>query len=237
MSKKALELGVSQPEVHLARGEALMSAWRWDESAAEVRKTLELDPNNADAHYFYGYGYLMPEKRFSEALKEFQVALSLNPLSRIMETNYAVALWDAGRPADAEAAFRKVIEEDPSFVPAYEKASYFYAGEKRFGDAVNALKKAAGLMGLKEAGRDWNSDAKGYNELLTIDLKARGDWEPVVAMSYELLGQRDKALELLNQALEQVGEELMMVVRFPSMNGMSGDARFKELIRKMGLRE
>ena len=237
MSKKALELGSSLPEVHLARAEAMMCAWRWEESAAEVRRTMALDPNNADAHYFYAYGYLMPEKRFDEAVKEIQVALSLNPLSRITQTNYAVALWDAGRTADAEAEFRKVIEEDPSFVPAYEKASYLYAGEKRFGDAMNELKKAAELMGYKDPVRNLSADAKSYSELLAIELKARGDWEPSVGMSYELMGERDKAFELWNTAVEQKGEELMMVVRFRSMDGLWGDARYKELMKKMGLPE
>ncbi len=237
MSKKALELGNSLPQAHLARAEAMMCGWRWEESAVEARKTLELDPNDAGAHYFYAYGYLLPHKRYDEALKEFQAALSLDPLSRIMETNYAIALWDAGRTADAEAEFRKVMEEDPTFVPAYAKASYVYAGEKKFGDAVNALKRAAELMGFKDAIRDWGADAKSYSELLTIELKPRGDWEPAVAMSYELMGERDKAFELLNEALERRGEELMMVVRFPSMDGLRGDARYKELMKKVGLPE
>jgi serine/threonine protein kinase/TolB-like protein len=237
MSKKALELDSSLPQVHLARAQAMMCAWRWEDSAAEARKTLEIDPNDARAHYFYAYGYLLPHKRYDEAIKEFQAALSLDPLSRIMETNYAVALWDAGRTTEAEAEFKKVNEEDPTFLPAYEKSSYLYAGEKKFGDAVNALKKAAELMGQKDAVRDWGADAKSYNELLTIELKPRGDWEPVVGMSYELMGQRDKAFELWNEAVEQRAEELMMVVRFPSMEGLRGDARYKELIKKMGLPE
>jgi TolB-like protein/tetratricopeptide (TPR) repeat protein len=236
MSKKALELGSSLPQVHLARAEAMMVAWRWEESAAEARKTLEIDPNDAGAHYFYAYGYLLPHKRYDEALKEFQAALSLDPLSRIVETNYAIALWDAGRTSDAEAEFRKVIEEDPTFVPAYEKGSYVYAGEKKFGEAVNDLKKVAELMG-NTAARDWSADAKSYSELLTIGLKARGDWEPSVGMSYELMGERDKTFELWNEAVAQKGEELMMVVRFPSMDGLRGDARYKELMKKMGLPE
>jgi len=236
-SKKALELGSGLPEAHLARSEALMCAWRWDESAVEVRRTLELDPNNAEAHYFYAVGYLVPEKRFDEALKEYQAALSLDPLSRIMQANYAIGLWDAGRAAEAEAEFRKVLEEDPKFLPARIKSSFLYAGTGKLGEAVSQLKTVAEIESLEGTARAWSADTKSYNELLTIVLKARGDSDPGVAMSYELVGQRDKAFELLNEAVEQRAEELMMVMRFPSINGLRGDARYKELMKKMGLPE
>jgi predicted Zn-dependent protease len=56
-----------------------------------------LNPNSATAHYFYAYGILVPEKRTDQALEQYRIALSLDPLSPIVNMNYAVALMIAGR--------------------------------------------------------------------------------------------------------------------------------------------
>jgi predicted Zn-dependent protease len=41
-------------------------------------------------HYFYAFSVLVPQKRLPEALREYRQALDLDPLSQIMNTNYAV---------------------------------------------------------------------------------------------------------------------------------------------------
>ena len=62
-SRKALELDDSLSEAHAARASALANAWKWSEAEPEFRRALELNPNNAGAHYFYAFGFLLPEKR------------------------------------------------------------------------------------------------------------------------------------------------------------------------------
>ena len=86
----------------------------WREADQEYRRAIELDPNSAPAHYLYAFSLLVPEKRFDQAFEEFHIALALDPLSPIMNTNYAVTLMDAHRYPEALAQFRKTIERDPN---------------------------------------------------------------------------------------------------------------------------
>ena len=86
-TRKALELDDSLPEAHLARADFLTCTWKWREAEQEYRRAIELDPNSATAHYLYAFSLLVPEKRFDQALEEFHIALALDPLSPIMNTN------------------------------------------------------------------------------------------------------------------------------------------------------
>ena len=92
-SQKGVQLDDSLSETHAARAGALAFAWHWKEAEAEYRRAIQINPNNAAAHYFYAFVLLMPQSRFDEANKEFQTALSLDPLSPIINTNYAWSLW------------------------------------------------------------------------------------------------------------------------------------------------
>jgi tetratricopeptide (TPR) repeat protein len=158
-TRKALELDDSLPEAHAARAWALATAWRWSEAESEFRRAIELNPNNAAAHYFYAFGYLAPENRLDEGLEQFRIALSLDPLSSIINTNYAVMLMEARRYPESLAQFQKVLERDPNFGPAHYKLSQLYAASGRFAEAVSELRKIVSKAG------SWSRDAKGYCEV------------------------------------------------------------------------
>jgi eukaryotic-like serine/threonine-protein kinase len=64
-TRKALDLDSSLSEAHAARGMALASEFRWSEAEPEFRRAIELNPNNATAHYFYSISYLLPQNRSS----------------------------------------------------------------------------------------------------------------------------------------------------------------------------
>src|SRR6202142_4416438 len=125
--RKALELDDSLSEAHAARANALTSSWKWGEAEREFRRAIALNPNNASAHYFYAFTFLMPENRIEESLEEFRIALSLDPLSPIVNVNYGLTLMVARRYPEALAQFNKVMERDPSFLPAGFYLSQVYA--------------------------------------------------------------------------------------------------------------
>src|SRR5271165_352537 len=146
-ARKALELDDSLSEAHAARANALSSAWKWNESEPEFRRAIELNPNNASAHYFYAFNYLMPENHLEQSLAEFRLALSLDPLAPIMKMNYGLTLLAAGRYPEAVAQLKEVLERDPSFGPAHYYLSQFYATMGRYAEAVSELQIAAATKG------------------------------------------------------------------------------------------
>jgi len=230
-SRKALELDDSLAEAHAARASALAVAWRWSEAEPEFRRALELSPNSAAVHYFYAFIYLVPEKRTDEALHELQIALSLDPLSPIVNTNYAATLMVAHRYPEAIAQFQKTLERDPSFGPAHLKLSYLYATMGRFAEANSEMQKFSPTPG------HWSADAKGYNELSLVALPKLGEWQADAALTFAVRGDRDKAIEYLNKAFSDQSSELPLGIRFPALDPLRSDPRFADLMHRLGLPE
>jgi serine/threonine protein kinase/tetratricopeptide (TPR) repeat protein len=226
-ARKALELDDSLSEAHTARAVALSSDWKWSEAEPEYRRAIELNPNNATAHYFYAFTFLMPENRIDESLQEFHVALSLDPLSSIVNTNYGLTLMVARRYPQALAQFHKTLERDPTFVPGIFYLSQVYATTGHYADAVSELQKAGTVKG------SWSPDAQGYLKLM---LEAGTDAPPTnIAVSYALAGDREKAFEYLEKAYSQEDSELMACIRFPAFDSLRSDPRFVDLMKRLGL--
>jgi eukaryotic-like serine/threonine-protein kinase len=228
-SRKALELDDSLAEAHTARAAALSTAWRWNEADPQFRRALELSPNSATVHYFYAFLYLVPENRIDEALKEFQIALSLDPLSPIVNTNYAATLMIARRYPEALAQFQKTLERDPNFAPAHLKLGFLYATMERFAEANAEMQKFAPTPG------NWTADAKGYNELAMATLPKLGDWEADGALTFAIRGDREKAFAYLQQAFSNQSTDLTLAIRFPALEPLHSDPRYADLVRRMGL--
>jgi serine/threonine protein kinase/TolB-like protein/tetratricopeptide (TPR) repeat protein len=229
-SRKAIELDDSLSEAHASRAAALSNALRWSEAEPEFKRAIELNPNNATAHYFYGFIFLAPENRLGQAMDEMRTALSLDPLSRIVNANYGVTLMDAHRYAESEAQFRKTVELDPAFGPAHYKFSQLLATTGRFDEAVKELAKFSPEPG------NWTPDAKGYAGLAEAGL-AKNEWYSAVAGAYAIEGDRDKAFGYLDRAYAEDDQELMISVRYPCFDKMRSDPRYKDLMKKMGLPE
>lgn len=231
-ARKAVALDDHLPEAHMALASALALSWKWTEAEPEFRRALELNPNSAQAHYFYAFSYLLPQKRTSEAIDHVRTAISLDPLSPIVNTNYAVLLFTAGRSDEALAQFRKVLERDPAFVPALYKLSQMYAATGNFEQAVSELHKSANppLPG------DWTPDAKGYNKL-ALAMKDSINNLAVASESYVLIGDRDKAIERMQLGVEDQDTELTFAIRYPVFDALRSDPRYIALLHEMGLSE
>jgi serine/threonine protein kinase/tetratricopeptide (TPR) repeat protein len=228
-ARKALQLDDSLSEAHAARGLSLSNQFRWGEAESEFKRAVELNPNNAAAHYFYAMGCLAPLKRIDEAMQEYQTALSLDPLSPIVNANYAVLLVEAHRYPESLAQFQKVLERDPNFTPAHYKLSELYATEGRFAEAVSEIRKVVPTPGA------WSTDAKSYHDLM---LGLRGtDRSAALAVAAAIEGNRDEAFQYLEKAYADGDDELRFAIRYPALDPLRSDPRYADLMRRLGLPE
>jgi len=228
-SRKAVELDDSLSAAHAARAFALSNLHRWTEAESEFRRSLALNPNNAPAHYFYAFGFLANQNRQPEAIDQMQTALSLDPLSSIVNTNYAVVLMEAHRYPESLAQFQKVLERDSGFGPAHYKLSQLYATTGRFADAVNEV------QGAFPKPIPVSSDAKGYLQLILL-LKGT-DRSTAAAVAAALLGDRDQAFQYLEKAYADGDSELLIGIRYPALDPLRSDPRYKDLMRRLDLPE
>jgi serine/threonine protein kinase/Tfp pilus assembly protein PilF len=229
-SQKAVELNGTLPETHAALAMALANSWNFKDAEPEFKRALELNPNSAPTHYFYAVALLAPQNRIEEALQHYRTALSLDPLSSIVNANYAMAYMQARRYPEALAEFQKVLARDPNFYPAHYKLSILYATTGRFADAVTEMK-----IWLR-TNTTATPDAKGYLAMAkAMNERDSADTFATVAMAYALLGDRDQAFQYLDKAYANGDSQLLFAVRLPALDSLRSDPRYPELLRKMGL--
>jgi serine/threonine protein kinase/tetratricopeptide (TPR) repeat protein len=225
-ARQALELDDSLSEAHAARALALATAWKWSEAEPEFLRAIELDPNNASAHYFYALAYLAPENRLEDAQSQYRTALSLDPLSSIVNTNYGILLMETRQYPESLAQFQKVLERDPKFTPAHYRLSQLYATTGRFPEAVAEFHKAFSKTTV-------TNDAKGYLQLMqTLEGTDRSG---AVAVAAALAGDRDQAFQNLEKAYTDGDFELLISIRYPALDALRSDPRYADLMNRFAL--
>jgi serine/threonine protein kinase/tetratricopeptide (TPR) repeat protein len=230
-TRKAIELDDSLPESHLARADALTFSYKWSEAEKEFKKAIELNPNNATGHYFYAFTLLLPLKRFDDAFEQYKIALSMDPLSPIMNLNQATMLMTAHRYPEALTAFQRVSQSDPHFQPTHFKFSQYYAANGDFAHAVPEFQKFFGVPG------SFSLDAKGYREVGQAQFADRPETMMWMALAIAPTGDKDKVFEYLNKAFAEQEIELILSIRYPTLDPFRSDPRYADLVRRMGLPE
>jgi serine/threonine protein kinase/Tfp pilus assembly protein PilF len=230
-TRKALELDPSLAEAHTARAVVLCQMWKWNEAEVEYRRSIELSPNNANTHYFYAMEFLNARKRMDESLAEFRTALSLDPLSAIVNTNYALSLGIAHRYDESLQQFQKTLQSDPQFRPAHYKFSQILSAVGRYPEAIHELQLFTDARGT------FSPDANGYLAL-SLAIGPKLQFTPsVYAVAYAVAGNREKTLEQFEKAYDEADEELLISVRQPQIYLVRSEPRYKELMRKLDLPE
>ena len=118
----------------------------WTAAEREYRRAIQLDPNYATAHHWYG-GFLSAMGRHEEALQQAMTARTLDPLSPIIQTWVGLRYYFAEKYEEAIAEYRKALELDPDFAPAHWHLGWAYeqpVGSRR---ALSEAERAAAIDG------------------------------------------------------------------------------------------
>ena len=261
-ANKAIELDPTIAEAYAALGK-VKSHYDFDFPGAEKEflKAIELNPNSADAHFFYANSYLLPMGRMKEAIAENKKALELDPLS-IPINNFLGHMYAwAGDYDNSYKQFQHTIKMDPSFPLAHEFLSTVMEYQGRYKEAIQEYQKSQLLSGVdpaeaaKEAARRLDAFEKGgekgyWQHILQQMLQDQqrgpstqlphreGEGPTEIAKLYAQLGDKDNAFHWLDRAYdEREGQILTLIKVFPSFNSLRSDPRYAELLRKLGLPE
>jgi tetratricopeptide (TPR) repeat protein len=113
------------------------------EAIAELRKAVELEPLEADAHHSLGVAYA-EDGRWEEAIKAYRQALSIPTFAEpeVARHNLGLALYSVGRLKEAEDSLRLAISLDPAFFPAYYTLGLVLVSQSRPEEAKQAFRRA-----------------------------------------------------------------------------------------------
>jgi len=240
---RALELDSQLSEAYSAQGFLQFSCdWDWKSGENSIKRALELNPNNLDAHYHYTV-LLMALGRFPEALTEIQTAEQVDPLSHQVQVLFGHLLYRAGRYDEAVRRLRQAIDREPRSGQAHHLLGLVYEQMGRYPEAMEFHDKNRVLRGGRSdkplspsilariyARMGKRSEAQRL-------LKGLGDSgsEPSPAAAYAALGDADAAFRLLFRRVERHGAQSVLIKTDPQFIGLRSDPRWKELLARMNL--
>ena len=129
--------------MHNGVGAALSRAGRNDEAAPHFETALRLKPDRPKIHFNLGHVRFM-QGRWAEAVACFQRSIDLLPTDKAIY-NLAAAQANAGNTADAETAYRALLERTPLHVPAMIALADLCRQTGRLDQAIVIYKQALGL--------------------------------------------------------------------------------------------
>lgn len=218
--------------------------WNWAESKKHYARAIELNPNYATAHHWYGDAYLEEMGKVDEALAEIEKAEQLDPLSPIIATDHGKALILARRYDDAIRQLNKALELDSNFSLAHYWLYYAYTEGGKYREASAELQKAGPLLGpnrsLAEAAfLEARSGNKEHARIMLSEVLQNSQREYVnpaaVVFACIALGENDQAFDWLEKGYAERLPFMGSLKVMPVLDPLRSDPRFADLIRRVGL--
>jgi serine/threonine-protein kinase len=240
-ARKALELDPALAEPHATLGLLAMDRYDWSGAEREFKRAVELRSGYATAHQWYAL-LLATLGRFAEARVEAEQAVRLDPASLIVNNMLGLVFYVSHDYPRSIEAFRRTLDLYPGsgMVRGFLACAYVGAGRNQ-----EALAEIAGVSDadLEHATlRAWVLWAAGEREAarrLARELVERPRREAVrpgmLAALHALLGDRDRAFALLEQAYAEKDWTLRELKISPVLDPLRGDPRFARLLKKLNL--
>jgi len=132
-----------QAEQYFRLGQANFAEGKNQEAIQNLRKSLQLNPKDADVHNYLGVVYLLLSD-FAAAEKELREALKLNPYLTDARNSLGAVQMKTGRTGEALASFEEALKDRTYASP--EKILYnlgtLHLEAKRYPEALDAFRRA-----------------------------------------------------------------------------------------------
>jgi len=214
-SLRALELNPDLGEAHVARGMVLYNRKEYQGAEEEFERAIRLKPDLFEASYLYA--------RLCFAQGQFEKATELaNQASRLRPEDYnapcllGMIYTEQNKSAEREQAYRKTLENVKRSLELFpEDMRALYMGAA-----------AAISLGDKELGLEWAERISSAHPQETMTLYG-------VACSYALVGQTEKAIECMEEAVRFGTIQKKWLEHDPDLSSIRDHPRFKALLDRL----
>jgi len=207
--RRALDLNPNSVSARADYADYLIAMGRFDESIAERRRNLQMDPLAQRPIWALATGYYWAH-RYDEAIAEARLAIEMDPNHWSGHLDLGLALEQKHQFPAAISELQKAIEmsNDKIWV------SFIAHDMALSGDKAGAEKILADLQQLSK--RTYVSP-----------------W--LLAMIYPDLGDKEKAFTWLEKCYERREHDLVFSKVWPMFDGLRSDPRYSDLTRRIGL--
>ena len=238
---RAIELDDSLPEGHAELANTAMTLdWDWSTAAAEFHRALELNPNSAPIHEKYAF-YLVRTGHLPEALAEVERGVDLDPVSWHSFHYEGFVYYFSHRYDQALSLILRVRALDIKPPDWSFLLGDVYAEKGKYSEAISEfIKSGSGPDSLGHLGNAYARGGKPAAARKTIaELQKTvikdgvGRYE--IALVYAGLGEKQDAFKWLEEAYKAHDVGLLYLKIDPCLDPLRSDARFDDLVRRVGL--
>jgi adenylate cyclase len=257
MFDRAIEIDPNFARAHAAIADCCSFLYMyWDASKANLeaadassQRALELDPESAEAHTSRGVALTL-RREYDGARREFDIALSLNPMLYEAHYFYARACFSEGKLEEAVSHYRDAWRVQPEDYQAILLSTDALA---KLGWEAEAKKAAEQGIQVADAHLELNpDDARAWllsgAALMRLGQREQGferarrayavDPEDAgvlynLACIYALAGSSDEAIDYLDKAVQNGFGQREWLENDSALDSIRGEPRFQALLGKL----
>ena len=246
-ARKALELDNTLPAAHAALGQAHFLAWEWADWQKEFLRAIELDPNFANAHHWYGLQSTWIGRE-QEGVTHLKRAVELEPLNIKFNDNLGQGFMNARMDDQALEQYKKTIEMDPNFPATHGDLGTLYRFQGKYDLWLEEWKKLAQLNSdsadiaqaeaiasvYKQSG--YKAAVQPRDRATQAKVRDSRYFDPgKIAEEYGYLGDKEQTFQWLEKAFAARSEEICIMRISRCYDFLRSDPRYKDLEKRAGL--
>jgi serine/threonine-protein kinase len=219
--------------------------WDLAESEKEIRRALELNPNDSEARLHQALFLTVGCQQAAEGLAEARVALDLDPLSRYINTMVGWVQFFAGKYDLALEQGRQTLELYPDTLHAWCLLGHCELARNRYSEALALFQRAAAIsqdpitlsyVAHTQAKAGNRAEAQRVLDVLLTKAKDSYVIPRSLGWIYLGLGDYDRFMQFLEQGFACRDGTLWLALgsSFPAIDPLRSDPRFLALVHRMG---
>jgi len=242
-ANRSIEIDDTLSDGHATLGMTLFwGAWDWEGAEKQLRRAIELNPNDVNAHLYYAH-LLSNLGRHPEALAEVRNARELDPLFPFAGALEGQFLYQAGKNDEALERLQKTLELAPRFWMTHLFRSLAYLDKQMYPEALVEARKARELSSastysialesyaLAKLGNREEAE-KVLAEMMGLS-KTRGMPPTHIALAYNGLGDTERALDWLEKGFAEHDPKMVFLKVDPKWKDLRTSPRFISLMKRM----
>jgi len=238
----ALRLDADLGEAYAAQGLIHANFFRWEEAEQSYKKSLELNPNNSQAHEWYA-ALLVGTGRFDDGIKEILEAERLDSLSLRTLTLVSWTLYQTRRYEEALAKAEQLIEMDKNYPQGYLQRANNLIQFGRYEEALADTRRAIEIMPesplakyplfylLEKTGR--HEESRKFLNEMREQSKTRYIKPYFLALAHFAINEADEAFKILEVSFKNNDPWLTWFGTEPMLDEWRNDERFIALFKQM----
>ena len=241
----ALQLDPGLGEAHAPVAAVLwLHDWQWTEAQKEFRHSLALNPGYPTANHWYAE-FVMTMGRQIEAIGKMKESQDLDPLSLIINVAIGWAYYMGRRYDEALEQLLRTVELDPHYPVTHWILGLLYRITGRFDSAIIAGEQGVNMSGGSPIMRAALAQTYGMSGRVKEAQQVLDELTKLAKDKYVApyffagihigLGEHDRAMEFLEKSYEERSHWLIYLHIDPGMDALRDNARFQELLRRIGL--